>query len=339
MATLTKRQKQILDFIKSYIEKRGISPTFEEIKKHFNPSALSTVHQHIETLVQKSFLEKTGSSAKGIDLKERKDFQNFIKIPLIGTIAAGQPIEAIEALGETITVAQNEIGKFWQYYALRVKGDSMINEGIFDRDIVVIKKQSAAENGQTVVAIVDNNEATLKKIYREKNQFGLQPSNQAMLPLFRKEVEVRGVVVKIIRNFADAEEKEKKLFRTLDLFAGIGGIRLGFEKAGFETVFANDFDKFCKDTYDLNFKKSKLIVEDIRKIGIDDLPEFDFLLAEFLFLLLNFFKLNGIFRIITGRYSINRINTQNIFVLYFIVISFLKKLLEAFVLIFLFINN
>lgn len=280
MATLTKRQKQILDFIKSYIEKRGLSPTFEEIRKHFKLSALSTVHQHIETLAEKGFLEKNGSSARGMELKEKRNAKNFVEIPLAGTIAAGQPIEAVEVQNETIAVSQLDVQKDGNYYALRVQGDSMIDEGIFDGDIVVIKQQSVAENGQTVVAVIDDNEATLKKIYRENNRFRLQPANQTMLPIYRKEVEIRGVVIKIIRNIEN-QEKQQKSFRTLDLFAGVGGIRLGFEKAGFETVFANDFEKQCKDTYDLNFKSSKLIVEDIRKIGVDDLPEFDFVLGGF----------------------------------------------------------
>ncbi|MBU0707225.1 DNA cytosine methyltransferase [Patescibacteria group bacterium] len=100
-----------------------------------------------------------------------------------------------------------------------------------------------------------------------------------MLPIYRKELEVRGIVVKIVRDINN--QSEDKGYRTLDLFAGIGGIRLGFEKAGFKTVFANDFEKLCKNTYDLNFKDSKLIVEDIRKIGIEDLPDFDFLIAGF----------------------------------------------------------
>jgi DNA (cytosine-5)-methyltransferase 1 len=158
----------------------------------------------------------------------------------------------------------------------------MIDEGIFDGDVVIIKKQSSAENGQTVVAIIDDNEATLKKIYREKDRFRLQPANQTMLPFYRKEVEIRGVVVEIKRSLENNNQALKqKSFKTLDLFAGIGGIRIGFENAGFDTVFANDFEKQCKVTYDLNFKKSKLIVEDMRKIGIDDLPKFDFLLGGF----------------------------------------------------------
>jgi DNA (cytosine-5)-methyltransferase 1 len=281
MSTLTKRQKQILDYIKLYIKKEKISPTFEEIRKHFRLSSLSTVHQHIETLAKKGFLEKNGSSARGIEPKEIKDGQSFIEIPLAGIIAAGQPIEAIENQNETITLSKKEVGKYGEYYALKVAGTSMVDEGIFDGDIVVIKKQSVAENGQTVVAIIDDNEATLKKIYKEKKGFRLQPANQSMLPIYRKDVEVRGVVVKIIRNFNQNAQRAGKTLRTFDLFAGVGGIRIGFEKAGFETVFANDFDQYCKETYDLNFKTSKLIVEDITKIGIDDLPEFDFLLAGF----------------------------------------------------------
>ncbi len=280
MPTLTKKQKQILDFITSYIIKKGLSPTIEEIRKHFKLSALSTVHQHIETLEKKGFIEKNGSSARGIELKKKSPY-SLVKIPLVGTIAAGQPIEAIETRGENVMIATSVANKPGNYYALRVQGNSMINEGIFDGDIVVIKKQSVAENGQTVVAVIDDNEATLKKIYQEKNRFRLQPANQTMLPFYRKEVEIRGVVVEIKRNLENNNATKQKLFRTLDLFAGVGGIRLGFENAGFETVFANDFEKNCKATYDLNFKKSKLIIEDIRKIGIDDLPEFDFLLGGF----------------------------------------------------------
>jgi len=162
----------------------------------------------------------------------------------------------------------------------------MIDEGIFNGDVVIIKKQSVAENGQTVVAVIDNNEATLKKIYREKNRFRLEPRNPRMLPFFRKEVEVRGVVVQVISNILDTPEriitkKTEHEFDTIDLFAGVGGIRKGFEEVGFKTVFANDFDEQCKLTYDLNFQKAKLIVEDIKKIGIDDLPKFNFLLAGF----------------------------------------------------------
>lgn len=275
---LTKKKKQILDYLKKYIKENSFAPSLEEIKKHFKLSSISTVHQHIEELKEKGYLDKNENHHRSIELKLKNN--SLIEIPIIGTIVAGQPIEAIEVPGETISISNNGIKKIKDYYALKVAGNSMIDEGIFDGDIVVLKKQSVAENGQTVVAIIDDNSATLKKIYRENDIFRLQPANQEILPIYRKEVEIRGVVVKIVRNFANYNI-EQKHFSTLDLFAGIGGIRLGFERAGFKTVFANDFDKQCKSTYDLNFKDSKLVVEDIRKIGLNDLPEFNFLLAGF----------------------------------------------------------
>lgn len=284
MQTLTKKQKQVFDFINTYRAENGISPTIEEIRKKLKLRAVSTIHEHINTLKEKGYLSKSDNSARSISPKRK--IKSIIEIPIVGRIAAGQPIEAIENIEDTISLINPSIKKSEGYYALRVVGESMIDEGIFDGDIVVIKKQSVAENGQTVVAIIDDNEATLKKLYREKTRFRLEPRNQSLLPFYRKEVEVRGVVVQIIRNIDTKEEKkpQKKTrhgFRTIDLFAGIGGIRIGFENAGFSTVFANDFEPQCKETYDLNFKDSKLIVEDIRKIGIDDLPEFDFLLGGF----------------------------------------------------------
>ncbi|MCX6763410.1 MAG: transcriptional repressor LexA [Candidatus Moranbacteria bacterium] len=207
MPTLTKRQKQIYEFIKGYLRKNGLSPTFEEIRKHLKLKALSTIHEHIEELIEKGFILKNNYGARSIELA--KSVSNSIEIPLLGTIAAGQPIEAIEIPGETVTVPKDEIEKYGKNYALRVQGNSMIDEGIFDGDIVVIRKQEFADNGQTVVAVIDDNEATLKKLYREKNRIRLQPANPTLFPIYRKEVEIRGVVVKIIRNLETQIEKEK----------------------------------------------------------------------------------------------------------------------------------
>lgn len=284
MSKLTKKQKQVFDFIKTYIFENGISPTIEEIRKELKLKAVSTIHEHINSLEAKGYIARSENSARSLSLM--KEIKSVVEIPILGNIAAGQPIEAIENREDFISLVDPSIQNSRDYYALRVVGESMIDEGIFDGDVVVIKKQSVAENGQTVVAIIDDNEATLKKLYREKSRFRLEPRNQSMLPFYRKEVEVRGVVVQVIRNIQSEEEskpkqKTKHGFNTIDLFAGVGGIRLGFENAGFKTVFANDFEPQCKDTYDLNFKDSKLIVEDIRKIGIDDLPKFDFLLGGF----------------------------------------------------------
>lgn len=284
MPNLTKKQKQVFDFINSYISENGISPTIEEIRKNLKLRAVSTIHEHIHSLMEKGYLSKSDNLARSISPK--KQIKSIIEIPILGRIAAGEPIDVIENEEDTISLVNPSIKKEQDYYALRVFGESMIDEGIFDGDIVVIKKQSVAENGQTVVAIIDDDKATLKKIYREKTRYRLEPRNQNMLPLYRKEVEVRGVVVQVIRDIKTDERRElqKRIrhgFNTIDLFAGIGGIRIGFENAGFKTVFANDFEAKCKETYDLNFRDSKLVVEDIRKIGIDDLPEFDFLLGGF----------------------------------------------------------
>ncbi|MBT3539260.1 transcriptional repressor LexA [Candidatus Parcubacteria bacterium] len=279
MPTLTKRQKQILDYIKTFIDKNGYSPTFEEIRKFLKLKALSGVYQHVSVLIDKGYITRDENATRGLGI--RKPGKNdVIEIPLVGVIAAGQPIEAIENRGETVTIARDSYFDPEQLYALRVAGDSMVDDGIFDGDTVVIKKQESADDGQTVVAIIDKNEATLKRIYRERNKIRLQPANQSLLPIFRTQVTIQGVVVKIIRNFNNEPQKTKE-FKTIDLFAGVGGIRLGFEKTEFETVFANDFEQQCKDTYDLNFDGTKLFIEDIQKINEKKIPDFDFLLGGF----------------------------------------------------------
>jgi len=203
---ITKRQKQVLDFIKSYKLKKKYAPSLEEIKKHFKFASVSTAHHHIKKLQESGYLQKEQNLPRAVSPAKTIE---TIKIPLAGTITAGQPIEALEETDETIIITKNEIGKTGKHYALRVQGNSMINEGIFDGDIVVIRKQPTAENGETVVAVIDDNEATLKKLYREKNRFRLQPANPTLFPFYRKEVEVRGIVVKIIRNFENQVEKEK----------------------------------------------------------------------------------------------------------------------------------
>ena len=204
---LTKRQKQILDFIISFQKKNEYAPTLDEISKKFKFASVSTAHFHITKLRDLGFLEKEKNKPRAIDIAKK---DKIIKIPIVGTITAGKPIEAIEVSSPAITISKNEISTGKKYYALKVSGDSMIEEGIFDGDVVVIRKQEFADNGQTVVAIIDDNQATLKKLYREKNQIRLQPANHSMLPIFRREVEVRGVVVKIIRNLETQIKKEKR---------------------------------------------------------------------------------------------------------------------------------
>lgn len=195
MATLTKKQKEILDFIKNYIDKHGISPSLEEICSHFD-KAIGTIHEHIEELVKKGFLNKT-NNIRGIEIAQNNE---TISIPLKGFIAAGSPIEVIEEY-ETITVPKNLLANSGDHFALRVKGNSMIQEGIFDGDNVIIRKQNTADNGETVVALINGNEATLKKIYKVAGGFKLQPANPAISAFVVKQVIVQGKVISVMRNY------------------------------------------------------------------------------------------------------------------------------------------
>lgn len=198
MSPLTKRQQEIFEYISSYIDKNNYSPTYEEIKNNFGLSALSTVHEHITELVNKGYLLRDEKSPRGIAVIPKK--KQYMEIPLLGIIRAGKPIEAIETVNEFIRIVREPFLR-GNLYALKVEGDSMIEEGIFDNDIIIAKKQSVADNGDMVVAIIDENEATLKKFYVEKDKIKLQPANPKYEPIYRKDVEIRGVVVKIIRNF------------------------------------------------------------------------------------------------------------------------------------------
>lgn len=289
MPTLTEKQKKIYDYIEDYIKKNGLSPTYEEIKANFNLKALSGIYQHIEALVKKGLIVKSGSDSRGIEI--RKNSGDLIEMPILGTIAAGQPIEAIETPGETITLNRGEVSRSGNHYALRVIGNSMIDEGIFDGDTIIIRQQSTADNGQTVVAIIDDNSATLKKIYREKNGFRLQPANPTLFPFYRKEVEVRGVVVKIIRNFdipGPKKTEKDTVFKLAELFCGPGGLGLGATRAiaydqdggryGVKSVWANDIDEASCRTYARNLHAgdmSAVVCGPVEKIDFKKVPAFD----------------------------------------------------------------
>ena len=196
---LTKKQKLILDFVKKSAGKNGFAPSLEEIKKHFRLRSVATIHQHIATLRDKGYLHHQKNQPRSIATSET---EHLIQIPVLGRISAGQPIEAIEDK-ETIAIPQGKLPlPLKDYYALRVTGNSMIDENINDGDTVLIKQQNTARNGQKVVALIDNYEATLKKFYREKNQIRLQPANKKMSPFFIKSnhtVNIQGVVVDVIK--------------------------------------------------------------------------------------------------------------------------------------------
>lgn len=198
---LTKKQKEILDFINDFVKKNDYAPSYQEIAKHFKLKSVSTIHEHIENLKKEGYLSKQGKQPRTLEIKT-------VKIPLLGIIAAGEPIEAIEDK-EKIEIEKSTVSNPKDHYALKVKGDSMIDEGIFDGDSVIIRKQQTAENGEKVVALIKGNEATLKKIYREKNRFRLQPANPKMKPIFVKELVIQGKVVSVIRTFEDLQRIKK----------------------------------------------------------------------------------------------------------------------------------
>jgi len=202
LAPLTPKQKEILEFITVYYQLNKISPSLEEVKQHFKLRAVSTVHEHIEKLKIKGYLKKEMNQARGIKTTFQTDLgDKFMEVNILGNIAAGKPIEAIED-PEPILINLNLLPGRGNFYALKVVGDSMIEDGIHDEDIVLIKAQNIANNGETVVAIVEDNRATLKKYYLEKDRIRLQPANINFKPMFYKKVEIRGKVVALIRKYS-----------------------------------------------------------------------------------------------------------------------------------------
>lgn len=203
---LTKRQKQVLDFIKSYIDKHDFAPSLEEIKKHLRLSSVSTAHYHVQALQSMGYLQKEENQPRALDVFSK---QKLVHIPLLGVIAAGEPIEAIEQK-ENIAVPQTKLKPGNNYFALRVSGESMQDENINNGDIVIIKQQSTADNGQKVVALINNNEVTLKKIYKEKDKIRLEPANPEFKSVLIEpdNLKVQGIVTDIIKSYAKNIESE-----------------------------------------------------------------------------------------------------------------------------------
>lgn len=204
--TLYKKQKQILDYISQYIQINGYSPTLQEIASAMHLSSLATVHEHLQTLEKKGVIRKFDGSVRGIEVIDGRVNANLnvIELPLIGYIAAGEPIEAIENSIDTILVSPDMVSKSKRCFVLQVKGDSMIKDGIFDSDYVVLQSQNTAVDGDIIVALIDNEYATLKKIYHEKNgKIRLQPANDKMDPIYVDEenLQIQGKVTGVVRRF------------------------------------------------------------------------------------------------------------------------------------------
>ena len=201
--TVTRRQREILDFIAGHIDAKGYAPSFEEIAKQFGFQSLATVHEHLTNLERKGYIRRTHNESRAIEIVPPKGQTGATELPLYGLVAAGQPIEAI-AGDQTIAVPDELLPRRGRSYVLKVRGDSMIDEHIKDGDFVVVQERNQADSGQTVVALVDGTGATVKRFYREPGGWiRLQPANPAHQPLRvnERDVIVQGVVVGVIRKY------------------------------------------------------------------------------------------------------------------------------------------
>jgi repressor LexA len=202
---ITKRQREVYDFIYEFVQKNGYSPSFEEIGNGLGLSSLATVHKHITNLEKKGLLKRDYNRSRSIDVLPVKGLFKRpkpadITLPLLGRIAAGQPIEAVE---NPESISLGDITRSKDVFVLQVKGESMKDEHIVDGDYVLVEKGNTARDGEIVVALVENSEATLKRIYREGQNVRLQPSNAAMKPIIvaAKSVQVQGRVIGVLRKY------------------------------------------------------------------------------------------------------------------------------------------
>lgn len=198
---LTKRQKEILDFLREFVDENGYSPSYEEICGAFGYTSLATVHEHVSNLARKGYIRKAFRESRSIAFPDQEP--PSISLPLLGTVAAGAPIEAVRD-NETLPVPADLVRPGREHFVLRVSGQSMIDEQIRDGDCIVVAAQNTARDGETVVALVDEHAATVKKFYRERNgRIRLQPANPGMNALVvpGNTVRVQGVVVGLIRRF------------------------------------------------------------------------------------------------------------------------------------------
>lgn len=209
MRYLTERQRDILNFIREFQKERGVAPTHREICDHFGFSSYGTVYKHLSLLEKKGLIRRDWNQKRGVELVEEKEEKGEPKrderssareLPLFGYIAAGRPLD-VDVSDELITVPEHLTTR-GENYVLKVRGDSMVDDGIFDGDLVIISRRERADNGEMVVANV-NGEVTLKRLYREGERVRLQPANSMMHPIYAaaRDVSVQGVVVGLMRRF------------------------------------------------------------------------------------------------------------------------------------------
>ena len=203
MEKLTTKQKSILDILKKLIAKNGYPPTVREIGKEARLSSPATIHFHLKQLEKKGYIKQDPNRNRTLDILVPNEYlekdEHIIDVPLIGKVTAGSPIEAIEVPNEYFSLPTNLFNSKKELFTLKVSGESMINVGIYDGDIVVVQKQNTAENGETVVALNEDNEATVKTFYKEKDHIRLQPENDTMDPIILKNCTILGKVVGLYR--------------------------------------------------------------------------------------------------------------------------------------------
>jgi len=199
---LTRRQKEILDYLGRYIERRGYAPTIEEIGEHFGLSSLATVHKHLSNLQEKGLVKRAWNRSRALELVPAKVEVRAVELPLLGRVAAGTPIEAVQGT-ETIFVPEDLVGRR-DTYVLQVKGDSMIDEQIRDGDYVIVEDRQAARDGEMVIALLEGESVTLKKLFRERDgRVRLQPANSALRPTYvdPRALRIQGVVIGVLRRY------------------------------------------------------------------------------------------------------------------------------------------
>ncbi len=199
---LTRRQRQVLDVIRDFIDENGYSPSLEEIGAELELSSVATVHKHVSHLVQKGFVKRAWNQNRSIELVDQAPSAGSIQLRLSGTIAAGHPLDAVET-AETICVPSDMIRDPAHGFVLRVQGNSMIDEQIRDGDFVVVERREIARDGETVVALIDGSEATLKRFYRQGTDVRLQPASSEMASIIvpADKLQIQGVVVGVIRKY------------------------------------------------------------------------------------------------------------------------------------------
>jgi len=201
--SLTKRQREILTYLAAYTEEHGYAPSFEEIATHFNYNSLATVHEHLTNLERKAYIKRAYNESRGIEVLPSDVIPRAASLPLLGTVAAGLPIEAVR-IPESIGVPEDFVRRSGNHYVLRVRGNSMIDEQIRDGDFVIVNEKQTADNGEMVIALIDGNSATVKKFYRERDgRIRLQPANEMMSPIYvhENDISIQGIVVGVLRRF------------------------------------------------------------------------------------------------------------------------------------------